>query len=349
MTRVEDDRVDGSGGAAVQPASQATHLVSVVVPIYRVEEYLQKCVRSLLGQTYSNLEIILVDDGSPDRCGAMCDQFASADERIHVIHKANGGLSSARNAGLDYSTGDFVTFVDSDDWVHPDYIRVLHDCLLRDGGDIACCRWRRVHENTAEPEELEEKVPGSRVVESRSALRLMLQQDESCETSACAKLFKAILFADLRFPEHVRFAEDLATTYRVLFKSRRVVLCDAPYYCYFLRSSGLEGSPFSDSRLDLIDVVNEMYVAILTVWPELKSAAACRRLSAYFSVLVRLPRGECVSTRKKLWRVVRQQRLRVLFDGEARFKLRVAAATSFLGHGFVAAAYRFFGSVRRSA
>ena len=102
-------------------------VISVIVPIYKVEQYLDKCVRSIISQTYTNLDIILVDDGSPDRCGEMCDSFAEADSRIRVIHKKNGGLSSARNAGMKIAKGTYWAFVDSDDWIHRDYLKAMLD------------------------------------------------------------------------------------------------------------------------------------------------------------------------------------------------------------------------------
>ncbi len=114
-------------------------MVSVIVPIYKVEAYLDKCIESILGQTYRDLEIILVDDGSPDRCPAICDAWAEKDSRIKVIHKSNGGLSDARNAGLAAATGELVSFIDSDDWVAPEFIQTLYDAMIRTGAEIAEC------------------------------------------------------------------------------------------------------------------------------------------------------------------------------------------------------------------
>ena len=117
-------------------------LVSVIVPIYKVEPYLEKCVDSILAQTYTDLEVILVDDGSPDGCGAICDRYAAQDARVHVIHKGNGGLSSARNAGLDAATGEYVMFTDGDDWIEPDMVSVLVQGSTANGADITTCNLR---------------------------------------------------------------------------------------------------------------------------------------------------------------------------------------------------------------
>lgn len=112
-------------------------MISVIVPVYKVEPYLDRCVRSIVEQTYTDLEIILVDDGSPDNCPAMCDAWAEKDNRIKVIHKQNGGLSDARNAGMDIASGDYLGFVDSDDWIAAEMYQVLYDMLQRDSSDIA--------------------------------------------------------------------------------------------------------------------------------------------------------------------------------------------------------------------
>ncbi len=127
----------------------STPLISVILPIYKVEEYLDRCVNSLLSQSYSNLEIILVDDGSPDRCPHLCDEWAKKDGRIHVVHKKNGGLSDARNAGYAVATGDLISFIDSDDWVEPDFFRVLHEALTENDCDISTCEYRKAYEGQA--------------------------------------------------------------------------------------------------------------------------------------------------------------------------------------------------------
>ena len=114
-------------------------LISVIVPVYKAEAYLEKSVKSIINQTYKNLEIILVDDGSPDRCGEMCDEFAKKDSRIRVIHKANGGQSSARNAALDIMAGDYVGFVDSDDWIEPNMYEHLYNLILKNNAQISVC------------------------------------------------------------------------------------------------------------------------------------------------------------------------------------------------------------------
>ena len=124
-------------------------LVTIVVPVYKVEKYIDKCINSILSQTYKNLEIILVDDGSPDDCGKICDRYAKLDTRINVIHKENGGLSDARNAGNDVAKGKFISFIDSDDYIEPEYIEILYKAIKKDETDIAISSHKVIYESGA--------------------------------------------------------------------------------------------------------------------------------------------------------------------------------------------------------
>jgi len=129
-----------------------SELITIIVPIYKVEEYLRRCVDSILKQTYKNLEVILVNDGSPDGCGAICDEYATLDGRIEVIHKTNGGLSDARNAGIEVAHGSYVSFVDSDDWIHQEYIGKLYDLLRETNSDISVCNFIKTSSDNIELE-----------------------------------------------------------------------------------------------------------------------------------------------------------------------------------------------------
>lgn len=172
-------------------------LISVIVPVYKVEKYLDECVQSIVNQTYKNLEIILVDDGSPDRCPEMCDEWARRDSRIKVIHKENGGASAARNAGLDIAVGQYVGFVDSDDYIATNMYEVLRNALIRQEKGIACCSMYTV---TEKGEHLrKESSPAQKNLNIESALDAIftLQAD----TSFCSKLYARKVLEKLRFPE----------------------------------------------------------------------------------------------------------------------------------------------------
>ena len=172
------------------------YLISVIVPIYKVEKYLHKCIDSILAQTYTNLEIILVDDGSPDNCGKICDEYAAKDSRIKVIHQPNGGLSAARNAGLDIATGDYIGFVDSDDYIAPDMYEKLYNALVKNDADMAICDYQRFG-NELPYDEM------SLTTEVITGLQAMEKQNTVINCSfvvAWSKLYKSFIFSNVRFP-----------------------------------------------------------------------------------------------------------------------------------------------------
>ena len=187
--------------------------ISVVVPIYNVEKYLEKCIKSILNQTYNNLEIILVNDGSTDNCLNICKKFEKIDKRIFVINKENGGLSEARNYGIDKATGKYITFVDSDDYIDEDYLEFLYKNLIINNCDISICNPRIVYEDGGKSRTLYKYCfPQNIVLEGEKALEMMLYQ-KKFDNSAWGKLYKINLFDEIRYPVG-KLYEDIATTYK---------------------------------------------------------------------------------------------------------------------------------------
>ena len=172
--------------------------ISVIVPVYKVEPYLSRCLDSIINQTYRNLEIILVDDGSPDRCGEICDEYARQDSRIRVIHKANGGLSDARNHGIDVAIGDYIAFVDSDDYIATDMYEKMLARLELDNSDMVVCNYYRFDEGSAPPKDGYIQLP-DRVLTQDEAFDFYLQIGGDY-VSAWNKLYKRTIFDDLRYP-----------------------------------------------------------------------------------------------------------------------------------------------------
>lgn len=236
--------------------------MSVVVPVYGVEAYLPRCVDSLLQQTYPNIEIILVDDGSPDRCGAICDSYALKDPRVRVIHQDNAGPSAARNRGIGEADGEYLTFVDPDDWVHDDLIHHLTTIATQTGADVSVCQFvRTTDENMA--------VPGGRgdmrILGTNEALALYGSGQASLMTSPCAKLFRASLFDEVRFPEG-RLYEDEFTTWRLMARARGVALSGEVRYYYFLRpESATQRTQAVRQLLDRVDALNEQAAHLRSV------------------------------------------------------------------------------------
>ena len=228
-------------------------LISVIVPVYKVEKYLDKCVQSIVDQTYRNLEIILVDDGSPDNCPAMCDAWAEKDDRIRVIHKENGGLSDARNAGMAIATGEYIGFVDSDDWIFDDFVQHLYQAIRQTGAGIAACDIRTVSENdTVNP--VGPETPAYRICTAEAAITDILW-NRSFRATACNKLYHCRYLKGEQYPAG-RQHEDEFFTYRILAKAEKLVYVDLPLYCYLQRGGSIMHT-LTVKRLDVLDALLE--------------------------------------------------------------------------------------------
>lgn len=203
-------------------------LISVIVPIYKVEKYLDKCVQSIVEQTYKNLEIILVDDGSPDNCPKMCDEWAEKDARIKVIHKENGGLSDARNFGVKASNGEYIAFVDSDDYVASNYIEYLYGILADNSADISCCGMVRTENRTTEYY-TNDALPPVQLLTGRDACKKLLGELYLVLVTACGRLYRNEIVKKHPFPEG-RIHEDEATTCKYYYESEKVVVGNSCLY-----------------------------------------------------------------------------------------------------------------------
>lgn len=247
-------------------------LISLILPVYGVEDYLEECIQSVVTQTYQNIEIILVDDGSKDRCPQIIDEWAARDARIRPVHKENGGLSSARNAGMELAKGEYITFIDSDDWVEPEYCEKLYETIRSCNADVAVGFVMRVKG--------EEKIPIILDVEPNipylvsKAIKSILERF----VAAWGKLYKAELLQGVRFPEG-RLAEDFPFQLAILKKSKTVGFCNAYLYNYRMREGSIARSIKPKYMLDHIQVLDEAYHLCAEHFPE--EVPFCkRRLSA---------------------------------------------------------------------
>lgn len=229
--------------------------VSIIVPVYNVEKYLQSCIDSILEQTYPNMEIILVDDGSTDQCGSICEENSTLDERIQVIHKENGGLSSARNAGLDIAKGKYVAFVDADDTIHREFIEILLALCEKYECDIAQCDFLTVAEDSL-------KMPLNPCQSlifytgAQALSALCIGKDDVKYSVAWNKIYRRELFQKIRYPKG-RIHEDEFTTYKVLWKARKIVVTNQYLYYYLQRTGSIIRSRYSLKRLDVIAAFRE--------------------------------------------------------------------------------------------
>lgn len=257
-------------------------LISVIIPVYNVEKYVVYCVKSILRQTYKKLEIILVDDGSTDKSGVLCDSLADFDDRIVVIHKTNGGLSDARNAGLNIAHGDYYGFVDSDDYIEEHmYERLLHSCA-ETKSEIAMCGRYIVHEDTDDKRPLFAKNAISVFSRTEAVRNLLLSQD--CDVAAWDKLYKSELFEGMRYPVGV-LHEDMNFTIRLFHKCTSIVHIGTPEYNYLVRRNSICRQKFSAQKLDLYEQAKLGKNFADENYPELSKEAEAYLLRAVASLI----------------------------------------------------------------
>lgn len=255
-------------------------LISIIVPVYNTELYLPRCIDSLLSQTYRNLEIILVDDGSPDNAPSICDDYASLDARVRVIHKENGGLSDARNAALDIMCGDYVGFVDSDDWVAPDFIEYLYKGLRGNGADIAYCEEIKVYQYR-----MEYKVRHSDIIYDKETALNELFFDR-LENYAWNKLYAASTWTGVRFPKGLNF-EDIVTVYKTFERSHKIAILSQPKYYYQIRPNSISGTKNFAFKRDIYTAIVTRYEDVAPRLPQYKPALFRRVRNWYIHELCR--------------------------------------------------------------
>ena len=224
-------------------------LISVIVPVYNVKPYLEKCFASIAGQNWRNLEIILVDDGSTDGSGDLCEKLAGQDSRVRVIHKKNGGLGSARNAGIDAAKGDILSFVDSDDWIEPGMYDAMTEIMHRENAQIIACGIKRVSE-TGEVSYYQDNLE-ERAVYTREEALIELPKNERLSNSMCNKLFQRETIKCLHINERI-FYEDNPFTPQCFARAERVAYTAEPFYCYFERSGSISRKSFSVREFDRV-------------------------------------------------------------------------------------------------
>ena len=243
--------------------------ISVIVPVYKVEPFLDRCVQSIVDQTYSNLEIILVDDGSPDNCPAMCDAWAAKDSRIKVIHKVNGGLSDARNAGMSIATGELIGFVDSDDWIASDMYQHLYNLMVKDDSDIAACGVEMVWENGTLPRMLTK--PGSCVLNKDEAMQAIIEENW-LKHPVWYKLYKTALIQNIPFLVG-KYHEDVFWSYQAIGAAQRISVTDYIGYFYRQRSGSIMGEEYTLKRLDAVEATVDWCAYVEEKFPELAGLA----------------------------------------------------------------------------
>lgn len=248
--------------------------ISIIVPVYNVEQYLKKCINSILNQSYKNIELILVNDGSTDNSGKICDEYAEKDNRIKIIHKKNGGLSDARNVGIENSTGTYLSFIDSDDYVEIDMIECLYKACIKNDCDIAWCNMIR------------ENNDGKQSVEVISNQECLFSKEDAYKNillynpSVCTKLFKTSLFDNIQFPTG-KLYEDIITMNLLINNSKSIVHIGSAKYHYIQRNDSISHNLFNLKKLDYINNSEILSKYILQKYPNLQEV-----VDAYLNLTV---------------------------------------------------------------
>ena len=259
-------------------------LISIIVPVYKVEKYLEKCVKSIIDQTYKNLEIILVDDGSPDNCGKLCDEFAALDNRIKVYHKENGGLSDARNYGVEKATGKYIGFVDSDDYIHEEMYEKLYIAIKKTGTLVAECGMTRVYKNKIRPYYKGEDY--FLILDKKEYLKEYLE-NKRLYGSAWCKLINANLAKKIKFPIG-KIYEDAFYTLELLKYVDEYTLISGNYYYYFIRENSITTRAFSSKDMNYIEIMERISEYTLAEFPQYEEQLVVRITFAYISIFNQL-------------------------------------------------------------
>lgn len=275
-------------------------LISVILPVYNVERYFPVCMESLFSQTYDNLEFVIVDDGSNAECRKLFDEFLKKDDRVVVYHKENGGISDARNYGIDHARGRYVTYVDPDDKVDADYVETLYGLVVKYNCRMSICP-HRVHYENGDVVDLSEglEFDDDKVLSARDCIERMLYH-EVIDTSVWGKLYDRELFEGIRYPAGKLF-EDLGVTYKLMLKCDRIAVSGKAKYTYNFHDSSIVNSHFNEHKLDMMEMADNLAEEVNAAYPELKPATRRRQVYARLSTLNQMlsAKGPDVDARRR--------------------------------------------------
>lgn len=305
---------------------QMNELISIIIPIYNVAQYLPRCLDSVTGQTYWNLDIILIDDGSTDNSSAVINRYAMLDSRIRIFHKPNGGLSEARNFGLDKANGAYITFVDSDDWISPEYIEHLYNNMKEYKADISVVNSLKVWNTDVSDASVENNIKVTEYTRIDAISDMWYQKNISI--NAWGKLYRTSLFDDVCYPVG-RIYEDLAVTHLLLWQADKIVYSPEPLYYYYQRNDSIMYRRFDTRNMDRIHASSELLAWAKENCPRLIPAAQTRFFVSNVQVLREIPlQGSYGGELQMIKHNLRKYRRIVLKNKEARASIRFIALLS---------------------
>lgn len=297
-------------------------LISIILPIYNVQDYLPKCMASLFEQTYTNLEIIMVDDGSEIECSKLCDEFKKMDKRVVVYHKQNGGLSDARNYGIERANGEYITCIDPDDYVDKDYIEYLYNVLDKYKSKMSICQHRVKYDNGSVRDYGSN---GDEKLETSICLERMLYHDV-IDTSAWAKLYHRTLFNNVKYPKGKLF-EDIGTTYALMMQCDSIAVGYESKYNYIFHENSIVNSEFKENKLDLLEMTDKMGQHVVAKYPQLKDAVLRRRVYARLSTLNQMFKVEgYTGERNSIIKFIKDNRKKIMINYKTPKRDKVAIA-----------------------
>ena len=314
------------------------NLISVIMPVYKTEaNHLCKAIESVINQSYQEIEIVLVDDGSPDQCGAICDSYAGTDNRIRVIHKKNGGVSSARNCGLETVTGDYIFFVDSDDTLQNNAIEVLFQMAQKTNADITICSCRHVKEKNKGNTNCDTSQHCLKTVKSAEAIKILsynVQVFEELEpTAVWGKLYKKATVQNLRFNENMNIGEDFVFNYFAICNSKVVTYCNLKLYNYnFVETSLMNNKTYSPKLMQSFEELVKFEKKQCDA--EYSNDVIVRCVNIAFTIYLRIPTQER-SELKKIEDYIQDNREKVLMNKRTTRKTRIASFMSYISFSLV--------------
>lgn len=320
-------------------------LISVIIPVYNVEKYLKNCLDSVINQTYKNIEIILVDDGSTDDCPNICDEYALKDTKIKVIHKQNGGLSDARNVGIEQARGKYITFIDSDDDVETEYVEYLYNLLITNNTKMSIA----AHTVVSKKNKINYGIGYlDKVLTTEECLDRML-----CEKgffiSACAKLYSKELFDDIEFPRG-KLNEDNGTIYKLIFKCENIAYGNKSIYNYYKRENSITTSKFTLKKMDLIELTDKMCDEIDEKFPQLKESTDKKRITSRFSILRQMLVNELNEEQKqveqKIEKYIKQRKKMILKNKKMDKRDKIALIALMIGKKFFAFSWELYYKIK---
>lgn len=320
--------------------------VSIIVPVYNVERYLKRCVNSIINQTFKDFELLLVDDGSTDLSGKICDELKQSDNRIKIFHKKNGGLSDARNYGLQFAKGKYITFIDSDDFVSVDYIEILYNSILDNNGvDISTVSVLRFSdEKLIKDINLSKRKFETEVIDTKIAVKKMLLND-NISHEAWGKMYSKELWNNIQFP-FGQMLEDYSTTYKIFSKANKIAINNAKIYYYYQRSGSILRCQVSEKTLEVFDISDKETFNIINTWPDLKTEAKALQITTYLKFYQKILNSDFSlypEYQKRIKKMTKENSIILLKSPIINYKLKIKIILAMLNKRLFLLIYNNFG------